>query len=393
MSDLGQAEQLSQEFQQLSSPQVQEYNYVYLDQGQSNTEAVQTIYSKISKDECNIILSIGYRSLEVIKMFKKDPKYADNKDKIYVFWGGQQFFEQLNDADQLGIDYLLLPSFVQNKPEIKALKRKVDKISTIFGVATKVPNQYERKQKYTKWNSVGCGFGQKPSLDKKYIIISLPGDIEEGDKRINRFTKESADKLFDSVFELWKKTGAEVELLIQNSPRTGRFDENNEVSCSHEFKAGNLPPMDHITEHFIKKVSMNRVPYRLFNFGFEIQEGRRKKPCSVSEALLHVAENTDSYYIIPGDSLSYISQLTQILKPERILVFQSSSMNEYNHELLSSALGKGYLSVLKENGEIAKPEKFVQRSNDSLTKIVENIIKYATKRCMGIKKSIRSDGN
>ncbi|MES2214411.1 MAG: hypothetical protein V4485_00110 [Pseudomonadota bacterium] len=282
-----------------------------------------------------IIIAIGDNGLKALKAAQ-----GDALDKAYVYWSGHQFFDSL-DVKSLHIDHIALPEFAMT--ESKKVSLEDVRLTATFGVPTKNLSKEELKDSYDSWKAA-----DKPELSKKYIIVMLPGDAPDIDGKINVYTPESNKDLFDKVYAFWKKH-ADYEVLVQNGPRTGKYDidDTKKVVCNHEYKKGESPSLDKISEQFIEWLKSHDVPYKFYNFTFEV-DGSKKIPHSVANQLLYLSTLTGNYCILPAESVSLLSQVTSYLDPQHIIAFAPDSMNAEHRKLLEMAFGLGYLSKFAE---------------------------------------------
>ena len=81
--------------------------------------------------------------------------------------------------------------------------------------------------------------------------------------------------------EMWDGEKRSATILIQNSPRTGKYDKDGKdakIVCNHEHRKGEEPQLDEVSAHFLslfkemEKVNKIKIPYTFFNFAFEVSE-------------------------------------------------------------------------------------------------------------------------
>lgn len=154
------------------------------------------------------------------------------------------------------------------------------------------------------------------------VGIVLGGDAEmPNGKDWKLFSEENAHKFGLQVGEFLKKTGYKV--LITNGPRTGAFkDANNRDPNAH--KNGRL---DKISEVFLKTLAdAGFIQGEHFEF-FDFQFG---KP-SALKAIMAVVSKNKGFLIVPGESISSISEATAIMPT---VVYKVDSMNEVHQAYL-----------------------------------------------------------
>lgn len=330
--------------------------------------------------DCFLLIAISDNGIKALKTLMSHNMIRDN---MYVYWSGHQLFDDLKHPAALGIEHILLPSFTINDEALSKLRLEVKHVDTVFGVPTKNTSLSELERTYHQWN-VGQ-FGPKPDLNKKYIIVMLPGDAPDIDGKIKLFTKNSAKSLFDHVSALYTNIGSNVEILIHNGPRTGRHnpEDVSSIACNHEYEKGMKPPVDDISQYFVSLLQNSGISHQFLNFGFEVKNGK-KRASSVSDALIYIATYTDSYYILPAESVSQISQLTLYIDPSRLIAFEPDSMNNEHDRLLDEAFAAGYLSKFGRAGNVISPERGVLRTSDDVVQVLANVLEAARAKCTNL---------
>ena len=352
-----------------------------IDTNTKESQLVQTFVKNTkNRDAYNAIIAIGDNGLNALKLLNAKNAIKQN---TYIYWSGHQFFDALKDYKALGIDHIMLPSFTIDNERIAQLKTNLVNVNTTFGVPTKFAAVPELKKSYDNWDGEKWGYGTKPLLNKRYIIVTLPGDAPDVDGKIKLFTKKSAHALFDDIRNLYRMAPSS-EVVVQNGPRTGKYDSNNQVICTHEYSQGTTPQIDSVTEYFISLLSHSKMKYTLHNFAFELDKRGKKTSYSTYNPLLYVALNTDSYYVIPGESVSQISQFTTYIKPEKLVVFESDSMNSSHQKLLGEAFALGYLSKFHQ-GHVMLPKNITQRSSDYTHQLASDILRGINTKCSASK--------
>ena len=191
---------------------------------------------------------------------------------------------------------------------------------------------------------------------------------------MNVFTESSNKDLFDKVYALWE-SHKDYEILVQNGPRTGRHDAvTKQVICNHEYNKGEEAPLDKISEHFVELLKARNVPYKFYNFGFEIGDGK-KTAHSIANQLLYLSTLGSNIYVLPAESVSMVSQLTTYLDPTKIIAFAPSSMNSEHQKLLNEAFGFGYLSKFAEDGSVLVPHNQTRRIQNDAKDAASDLLK------------------
>lgn len=323
-------------------------------------------FSSISKEFLSfsnheVIFSIGEKSLDFLHYLHN--KNLLNSDKSYIAASIHQYDNYIKD---LPLDYLAIPESTLNTDEKKQVINKIPKVTLTFSVPTDNPTIFELKESYEKWDITN-----KPNLEDDYIIIMLPGDAPDSNNKIKYFTKNSAKKLFDSIYVLWKNSGSKHKFIIHNGPRTGKYDQSTgKIVSSHDDNK-----IDEISEYFIELLNSSKMDFRFFNFNFET-DGANKKSNSIYKQMLYIAqiEHKDNYFIMPGESVSMIGQIPLYIKPEKAILFKSSSMNKDHELIFNSAFNNNYISYFNDIGEIINPINPATKLIDDTKIIVQNLL-------------------
>lgn len=377
VGDVSNAEQTLRMFRtEMGSQRV---TFATVDAGFDEENLIRSFSSKArSNTDCFLVVAVGDKGLKALETLVSKNMIQDN---MYVYWTGHQYFEDLKQAKNFKIDHIMLPQFAVNDAILRELAKEVKYVDLTFGVPTKTLSLSELELSYKNWNR--ARFGDKPALDKRYIIVMLPGDAPDIDGKIKVFTEKSAKSLFDKVYALYQKHGSDTEVIIHNGPRTGRYDPQDpqNILCNHEHENGKEIPLDNISKYFLSLLEEHKVPRKFFNFSFETKYNI-KKPHSVSDQLIYIATNTDSYYILPSESISQISQLTLYIDPSRLIAFEPDSMNQEHKKLLNDAWNNGYLSKF-EGENIVSPVRGVLRNSDDNIGVIKHILEGMHNKCSG----------
>ncbi len=317
-------------------------------------------YTSISSK--NFVFAVGEKSLDFLQYLNQH--HLLKNDESFIAASIHQYDNNLNN---LPLSYISIPEAVINTEEKKQIIYKIPASTLTFSVPTLNPNIETLKQSYDSWNIYN-----KPNLNDDHIIIMLPGDAPDKNNKIHYFTKNSAKQLFDDVRLLWKQSGSKHKIIVHNGPRTGKYDENSgELSSDHE-----EDKIDKISEYFINLLKSSEMEFSFFNFKFEV-EANIKKSVSVFNQLLYIAQtsNKDNYFIIPGESVSMLNQISLYVKSDKAIVFKSSSMNEEHEIMFNSAFNHSYVSYFEDQSKrIITPEHPTKRDGDDVTQIVHDVI-------------------
>jgi len=338
-----------------------------LNQVETQIEKIISNYSLNEEKIC--CFSVGEKGIQCLASLSSLKKQNRN---IKMAAAVHQYFDVIHELlikDKL--DFLAIPSSALNNAQKKEFAF-VKNCSFYFtlGVGTKNPSLLELKKSYEGWNCKN-----KPTVNEPSIVVMLPGDAPAPDGTIKLFSKKSADKLFEAIHAIWQHEGSIHKIIVQNSPRTGKFDINGKIVCAHEYAQGDSPTIaeDKISAYFISLLQQAQLPYTFFNFTFEI-DGATRKANSVYNQLLFLAQsNNKNYFIVPGESISMLSQIPLYLEPSRIVVFKPSSMNEQHEAIFSEASSRGYYQYFNEQGIIQTSSLPVKRTKDDYREILDRL--------------------
>ncbi len=329
-------------------------------------------YTELDKKlgkENYVIVTVGEKGIQALELFQKEKLIPSN---VFVAAGMYQYFHGM---DKQVLDYVSLPESAVNTDEAKRFIESVPKHRLTFAVPSKNPTLDELKKNYDNWD-----VKNKPDLKHSYIIVMLSGDAPDITGKMRYFTKESAQKLFDDVYGLWEKNGKKHKIIVQNGPRTGKFNpKTGEIANLHDYKKGkdSSVAIDDISKEFLSMLDSRKILYQFYNFAFEV-DGDKKKPISVYNQLLYISlqnSNPKNYFILPAESVSSIGQITLYLNPDQIIAFRSDSMNESHEEILRMAIRKNYLSYFTDSGEVVAPNPPAsKRVGDDASDVANDII-------------------
>lgn len=202
----------------------------------------------------------------------------------------------------------------------------------------------------------------------------LPGDAPDQDSnKINYFTVESAKKLFDDLIFLWNKLGSKHKILIHNGPRTGKYDQQTgKEKCKHESEND----VDQISNYLINLFKDIDAEFSFINFYKSNNVAH-----SSFNPLLYIAQlsGANNYFIVPGESVSMLSQIPLYLDPLKAIAFRSSSMNQEHLSFFKQTIEDGHMSYFQtEHREIITPKSPRKTTIEDLTKDLNNIVNDIT---------------
>ncbi len=280
-------------------------------------------------------------------------------------------YQYMDDLRGLPLDHLVIPESAIGTPEKCSSLSPTGRCTLIFGIPTHNPSIAELRAAYEKWD-----VANKPSLETPSIVVMLPGDAPLPNGQMLYFTQDSADELVRDVVSLWH-SHQQHQVLIHNGHRTGKHDPlTGNVICDHIHK-GETPERepDCVSAHFIKRLHEEKVPYSFFNFTFE-EDGKERRPRSAFHPLLYLAQQSPAknIFIIPGESVSMLSQIPLYVEAAQAIVYFSSSMNESHKDVCKAAFNRGYLSFFDEMGKVITPAHPSRRKDDA-KQAAEEILK------------------
>lgn len=345
---------------------------------ENKTKLIKEFKDIVNKNDNNIkhqkqtkylILTVGENGGGALEAISESNLIDSN---YYVYWGMHQYTVKIKNYKELKLDHLQIPeSSLNSKEKIESIK-EIPNLSKTITVPNLNPTIKELQNSYEKWN-----YNKQFDLKKNYITVLLPGDAPDSNNKIHFFSKESAYNLFKNVQNIWKKSKSKKTVIVQNGPRTGKYDpKTGHVICLHEYITGESKnnAVDKVSEYFVSLLNKNKIPFVFSNFSFEINGTQRIKHSSF-DPILFLSYKTNSIFIFPGESISLIGQLPLYLSPDKVIAFSSSSMNEEHKLVLDFAFKNGYLSKFNEKGDIEYPEKPTKLLKDDAAKVANDIVK------------------
>lgn len=313
-----------------------------------------------------ITFAVGEKGMDALNNLNHS-KELDPK-RSYTALGIHQYFETIS---RLPLNYISIPEATLSSQEKKDVVSKIPAKTTTFAVPTNNPTPKVLKESYDNWKAL-----DKPPLEGKYIIVMLPGDAPDQNNKMQYYSVVSNKTLFNDVYKLWKKLGSDYKVIVQNGPRTGKHDPSTgQVACAHEYKKGGDPKVavDKISQQFIDSLRDAGVNYSFYNFAFEL-DGEKKKSISVANPLLYLSQNSDSYFVLPGESVSMVGQIPLYIESDRIIVFKPDSMNSAHRAIFDLAVEKSYISSFKDDGSVDFAKKRTKRQSDDAVDVAKDLI-------------------
>lgn len=327
----------------------------------SNTDAKNIFLTQTPKNEKYITVAVGDHGQNLLIKLKNNI----DKENNYIVLSTHQYTDKIGELSQdKTINHIALPEATLNaisKHSIEGINQ-----SLLFAVPTKNSTLMELERSYNSWNDEN-----KPKLDNDYIIVMLPGDIIAPNGSVSLFSEASANKLFNNIQKLWLDNGKKHKIIVQNSPRTGKYDIAGNIIGAHKYENKKI---DHISNAFIEWLNQAKIPYSFFNFTFK--DG---KPNSVYDQLLYLATQNGNYFITPAGSISMMSQIPFYIPGNRNIIFKPDSMNQAHVDIFNLGVNRNYFSYFLENGDIVSPSSSNLRTDDDARKLANDIIKIIIK--------------
>lgn len=322
-----------------------------------------TEIKNIPDSEKYITLAVGEEGMKLLN-YISDNNFIDYK-RSYTCLSIHQYFSNIKD---LKLDHIIIPESTIDTAEEKEAINEIPKITYIFAPIGDNPSKDELKDSYLNWLN-------RPEIEKKYIIVMLPGDAPDGLNNIKYFTKDSAFKLFQCIHNLWQEKGKQHKIIVENGPRTGKYDpETGKVISTHEYKINENPQnaVDYISKYFIELLEKNNLSYSFYNFVIEV-DGSKRKTISYFKPLLYLAEQNDNLFILPGASVSLMGQIPLYLTSDKTILFKPSSMNEDHENVANLAFARNYFAYFNENCEVIEPKEVTKKFDDDSSLMVKEI--------------------
>ena len=215
----------------------------------------------------------------------------------------------------------------QNKNPIQT-----DLIETI-GVAHNVTPQ-EIQKAYEKNQML---FPQAVFTAKHLIAIILPGDAANPDGSVQIYTENSARALARYLHTSSKE---KRYFLILNGPRTGKYD-----PITHKPREASKL-YDPVTQVFVEELEKQGLKQ---DEGFSVFPFKPGQP-SPYKPVLGLIREANASILVPGESISMISECVDNLPAKNITIYTHEAMNEGHHLHASKRqeLGQANLMPWKE---------------------------------------------
>lgn len=198
-------------------------------------------------------------------------------------------------------------------------------------------------------------------MSPKYLMVILSGDAPAPGGEMKYFTQEQAQKFADYVARVAQANGQFI--MVTNGPRTGKYDPvTKRVVNEHKEEEG----IDEVSKAFCDRLAevlpKGKKGFQFFDFKF-LNNGKVQ---SSYKGLLHLIKITnDSVVYIPGESTSMISEAINNLPRDKVVIFETESMNENHKKHVQEVYKEGiglvhyndnhYMTEQRKRGSYNKP--------------------------------------
>jgi mitochondrial fission protein ELM1 len=287
---------------------------------------------KAHSEILNLIITIGRDGVDLIN--KIDPS-----KNIIIFWTGHEFFPELTYIINK-VNIIAIPKHALTSENETILKENKIKLVTTYGTLNTI-DKHELLHSYKHW--------QKDCLPKipdanNYLAIILGGDSPGIDNEPKLFLPDEAAKIGKYVSKLLKYIDYQPQVLVLNSPRTGKHTQKTLYKSYGE--------VDQTSQSLLKVLDKNNVAYQFFNYA-------SGKDSAYLPVLYLLSQNLDNMVLITGDSINMLTEISSNIKNENIFVVSVESMNPAHQEFLEELNRDGLVRLVKMNEEIS--QLFVNR--------------------------------
>lgn len=317
-----------------------------------------------NNEKKNILITAGTYGIEAIKRIKSNKAISDKILAIHVFHQmiTQEKYGQLSvlkTKKQDGADIIALPSHTLNERILESFKESDTILVPTIGVAHKTTEE-DLKIAFDNHKHI------LPRSDK-YLGVILPGDAPDSSGKMNYFTPDNVSKLLKNIINNF----SDYTLLISNGPRTGKHNPaTGDILKNHIDDI-----MDPVTEKFIQGLEQKQIKYKLFDF----QMG---KPSYKNLIFATIISKKDNRILIPGESTSMISEATDLIQNEKVIIYLNEAMNDNHKKHISSEFEAGRASLMDLEGNINKVSNKEVKTSPAKVLIAQEIIKQLKEKNM-----------
>jgi len=270
---------------------------------------------------------------------------SDGIEKLgYVYFGSHQWHEEVLSLKGV-VKHVGFPGAVITSVGAESLRRAEITLTKTVAVPNIVPSKEVLKASWDNWDETY--WGDRPAINQNYIIAYMPGDADLVDGSKQLFTKESAVQFCDAIKKIYEMCGGK-HVLLHNGPRTGKYNENGEVICTHTHDRSEpaFHAWDAITRKIRHLLNERGVPHTIYNFAW-VQEGDKKTARSLQNPLTYLGSvNKNNVVILSGESVSNISYMPYFGMPRKCFVFSPSSMTAEHSRVVETIYNAGHASIV-----------------------------------------------
>lgn len=273
----------------------------------------EMIINPTDLDHYNIALGIGKYGADNIITLQK------NKSADIFAWSGHQ--DEKNIKEFVTGTIVALPSHINSNylNQLDVIKLPGVPHNTTHN---KIINAYKKST---------------IKIHSSFTLVILGGDATDKYGNIKYFSKADVQKL-----SYWlEKSNLPSPIIVINGPRTGKHDPlTAQVVHPHNYSK----EIDSITQYFIDSLKQLGLQTQLFNFGFD------STPSAYYPLLGAVYSNPGSIILVPGESVSMISEIIDLFPKNNFIIYTNSSMNTEHYKFIKDLEAYGIMQLKERSG-------------------------------------------
>lgn len=205
---------------------------------------------------------------------------------------------------------------------------------------------------YVNWKS------ELPTA-KSYLVVILGGDAPSPGSKVNKFFGlKDAKKLADYIV---KHRKPDEYLIVLNGPRTGKFkpDQQEDMTVHRQGYS------DPVTESFITHLKNKGIKdFKVFDFQHKTPENQNYVlPFNSFDLAVGAVCSKGGSIFVPGESTSMISEMRDLLPPEKVVVYEHKAMSEVHQAHVQSEIAAGKIAFLKGYTTVLHPTEKKHQSD------------------------------
>lgn len=287
-------------------------------------------------NDLSILVTVGYYGINSILKLKHDKEIAKKIIAVHLSHkllnNGELSHQQLiqtKSTDSFGADIVVLPKHVVDNDA----RKKLTGVKTILLAITGVPHNLQVSDIDADYNK----YKSQIPVNEKYLVVILAGDVPDENNKYKCYTIKETEKLAAYVSDIALKNNYFV--LLTNGPRTGKYDCQTQNKKDVHNKDSTLDP---VTSRFQQILTEKNVPSKLFDFKFN-------QPNMYKALLGAVLYGNHSLVMVPGESTSMVSEITDTVNSRNIIVYYTSVMISDHMQHVQQAFDNGHISVLDQD--------------------------------------------